>query len=174
MERLTRKLKKGGYSANRHSEAQLTERLDQLKGVHKQWLQDVSDMMTGMKQSEAAGTGGRAHAHDAAGGLRRDRAHRPPVRERVPPVEGSGDDTATALGKLEDLYEQCVSELEDVKEGLEECRENGFTDDLAYDELMVTKLGISQLIKQFDIATGYAEPDPEPYQYQPKEDKPAE
>ena len=45
MERLTRKLKKGGYSANRHSEAQLTERLDQLKGVHKQWLQDVSDMM---------------------------------------------------------------------------------------------------------------------------------
>ena len=34
MERLTRKLKKGGYSANRHSEAQLTERLDQLKGVH--------------------------------------------------------------------------------------------------------------------------------------------
>ena len=38
MERLTRKLKKGGYSANRHSEAQLTERLDQLKGVHKQWL----------------------------------------------------------------------------------------------------------------------------------------
>ena len=58
MERLTRKLKKGGYSANRHSEAQLTERLDQLKGVHKQWLQGVSDMMTGMKQSEAAGQEG--------------------------------------------------------------------------------------------------------------------
>ena len=53
MERLTRKLKKGGYSANRHSEAQLTERLDQLKGVHKQWVGDVSDMITGMKQSEA-------------------------------------------------------------------------------------------------------------------------
>ena len=67
-----------------------------------------------------------------------------------------------------------MSELEDVKEGLEECRENGFTDDLAYDELMVTKLGISQLIKQFDIATGYAEPDPGPYQYQPQENKPAE
>ena len=67
-----------------------------------------------------------------------------------------------------------MSELEDVKEGLEECRENGFTDDLAYDELMVTKLGISQLIKQFDIATGYAEPSPEPYQYQPKTDTPAE
>lgn len=76
--------------------------------------------------------------------------------ESVCPVEGSGDNTATALGKLEDLYEQCVSELEDVEEGLEECRENGFTDELAYDELMVTKLGISQLIKQFDIATGYA------------------
>ena len=47
-------------------------------------------------------------------------------------------------------------------------------DELAYDELMVTKLGISQLIKQFDIATGYAEPSPEPYQYQPKTDTPAE
>lgn len=94
--------------------------------------------------------------------------------ESVCPVEGSGDNTATALGKLEDLYEQCVSELEDVEEGLEECRENGFTDELAYDELMVTKLGISQLIKQFDIATGYAEPSPEPYQYQPKTDTPAE
>ena len=162
MERLTRKLKKGGYSANRHSEAQLTERLDQLKGVHKQWLQDVSDMMTGMKQSEAAGQEGALTLMMLQAGY------------AAIPAEGSSDNTATALGKLEDLYEQCVSELEDVKEGLEECRENGFTDDLAYDELMVTKLGISQLIKQFDIATGYAEPDPGPYQYQPKEDKPAE
>ena len=68
----------------------------------------------------------------------------------------------------------CVSELEDAKAGLDECRENGFQDDLAYGELMVTKLGLTQLTKQFDIATGYAEPDPEPYQYQPKEDKPAE
>ena len=164
MERLTRKLKKGGYSANRHSEAQLTERLDQLKGVHKQWLQDVSDMMTGMKQSEAAGQAGALTLMMLQAGY----------AESVCPVEGSGDNTATALGKLEDLYEQCVSELEDVEEGLEECRENGFTDELAYDELMVTKLGISQLIKQFDIATGYAEPSPEPYQYQPKTDTPAE
>ena len=54
------------------------------------------------------------------------------------------------------------------------CRENGFQDDLAYGELMVTKLGLTQLTKQFDIATGYAEPDPEPYQYQPKTDKPAQ
>ena len=94
--------------------------------------------------------------------------------EAVCPAEGNTDDAVTALGKLEDLYEQCVSELEDVEEGLEECRENGFTDELAYDELMVTKLGISQLIKQFDIALGYAEPSPEPYQYQPKTDTPAE
>ena len=36
MERLTRKLKKGGYSANRHPAAQIDERLSQLKGVHKQ------------------------------------------------------------------------------------------------------------------------------------------
>ena len=166
MERLTRKLKKGGYSANRHSEAQLTERLDQLKGVHKQWLQDVSDMMTGMKQSEAAGQEGALTLMMLQAGYA--------AIVRIGRRFESGDDTATALGKLEDLYEQCVSELEDVKEGLEECRENGFTDDLAYDELMVTKLGISQLIKQFDIATGYAEPDAGPYQYQPKEDKPAE
>ena len=161
MERLTRKLKKGGYSANRHSEAQLTERLDQLKGVHKQWLQDVSDMMTGMKQSEAAGQEGALTLMMLQAGyaaiVRIGRRF-----ESVCPVEGSGDNTATALGKLEDLYEQCVSELEGVKEGL------------AYDELMVTKLGISQLIKQFDIATGYAEPDPGPYQYQPKTDTPAE
>ena len=162
MERLTRKLKKGGYSANRHSEAQLTERLDQLKGVHKQWLQDVSDMMTGMKQSEAAGQEGALTLMMLQAGyaaiVRIGRRF-----ESVCPAEGSSDNTVTALGKLED-----------VKEGLEECRENGFTDDLAYDELMVTKLGISQLIKQFDIATGYAEPDAGPYQYQPKEDKPAE
>ena len=173
MERLTRKLKKGGYSANRHSEAQLTERLDQLKGVHKQWLQDVSDMMTGMKQSEAAGQAGALTLMMLQAGyaaiVRIGRRF-----ESACPVEGSGDNTATALGKLEDLYEQCVSELEDVEEGLVECRENGFTDELAYDELMVTKLGISQLIKQFDIATGYAEPSPEPYQYQPKTDTPAE
>ena len=173
MERLTRKLKKGGYSANRHSEAQLTERLDQLKGVHKLWLQDVADMTTGMKQSEAAGQEGALTLMMLQAGyaaiVRIGRRF-----ESACPVEGNGDDPATALGKLEDLYEQCVSELEDVKEGLEECRENGFTDDLAYDELMVTKLGISQLIKQFDIATGYAEPDPGPYQYQPKADAAAE
>ena len=160
MERRPRKLHKGGYSANRHSEAQLTERLDQLKGVHKQWLQDVSDMMTGMKQSEAAGQEGALTLMMLQAGYAA--------------IVRIGRRFESACPPLEDLYEQCVSELEDVKEGLEECRENGFTDDLAYDELMVTKLGISQLIKQFDIATGYAEPDPEPYQYQPKEDKPAE
>ena len=152
MERLTRKLKKGGYSANRHPAAQIDERLSQLKGVHKQWVGDVSDMITGMKQSEAAGQ---------AGAL------------TLAMLQAS-DDAVTALGKLEDLYEQCLSELEDAKAGLDECRENGFQDDLAYGELMVTKLGLTQLTKQFDIATGYAEPDPEPYQYQPKTDKPAQ
>lgn len=173
MERLTRKLKKGGYSANRHSEAQLAERLDQLKGVHKQWVGDVSDMITGMKQSEAAGQEGALTLMMLQAGyaaiVRIGRRF-----ESVCPVDGSSDNTATALGKLEDLYEQCVSELEDAKAGLDECRENGFQDDLAYGELMVTKLGLTQLTKQFDIATGYAEPDPEPYQYQPKEGKPAE
>ena len=108
MERLTRKLKKGGYSANRHSEAQLTERLDQLKGVHKQWLQDVSDMMTGMKQSEAAGQAGALTLMMLQAGyaaiVRIGRRF-----ESACPVEGSGDNTATALGKLEDLYEQCPS-----------------------------------------------------------------
>ena len=141
MERLTRKLKKGGYSANRHSEAQLTERLDQLKGVHKQWVGDVSDMITGMKQSEAAGQEGALTLMMLQAGYAAIVRIGRRFESVCPPVEGSGDDTATALGKLEDLYEQCVSELEDVKEGLEECRENGFTDDLAYDELMVTKLG---------------------------------
>ena len=162
MERLTRKLKKGGYSANRHSEAQLTERLDQLKGVHKQWVGDVSDMITGMKQSEAAGQAG------ALTLMMLQASYAAIVRigrrfESVCPAEGSSDNTVTALGKLED-----------AKAGLDECRENGFQDDLAYGELMVTKLGLTQLTKQFDIATGYAEPDPGPYQYQPKEGKPAE
>ena len=119
MERLTRKLKKGGYSANRHSEAQLTERLDQLKGVHKQWVGDVSDMITGMKQSEAAGQEGALTLMMLQAGyaaiVRIGRRF-----ESVCPVEGSGDNTATALGKLEDLYEQCVSELEDAKAGLDE------------------------------------------------------
>ena len=117
MERLTRKLKKGGYSANRHSEAQLTERLDQLKGVHKQWLQDVSDMMTGMKKIASAGQ------TDALTLMKLQAVYAANVRhsrrfESVCPVEGSGDNTATALGKLEDLYEQCVSELENVEEGI--------------------------------------------------------
>ena len=110
MERLTRKLKKGGYSANRHSEAQLTERLDQLKGVHKQWVGDVSDMITGMKQSEAAGQAG------ALTLMMLQASYAAIVRigrrfEAVCPAEGNTDDAVTALGKLEDLYEQCVSEL---------------------------------------------------------------
>ena len=164
MERLTRKLKKGGYSANRHPAAQIDERLSQLKGVHKQWVGDVSDMITGMKQSEAAGQAGALTLAmlqaSYAAIVRIGRRF-----EAVCPAEGNTDDAVTALGKLEDLYEQCLSELEDAKAGL---------DDLAYGELMVTKLGLTQLTKQFDIATGYAEPDPEPYQYRPKTDEPAQ
>ena len=121
MERLTRKLKKGGYSANRHPAAQIDERLSQLKGVHKQWVGDVSDMITGMKQSEAAGQAGALTLAmlqaSYAAIVRIGRRF-----EAVCPAEGNTDDAVTAL----------------------------------------------------DIATGYAEPDPEPYQYRPKTDKPAQ
>lgn len=121
--------------------------------MHKQWVGDVSDMITGMKQSEAAGQAGALTLAmlqaSYAAIVRIGRRF-----EAVCPAEGNTDDAVTALGKLEDLYEQCVSELEDAKAGLDECRENGFQDDLAYGELMVTKLGLTQLTKQFDIATG--------------------
>ena len=106
MERLTRKLKKGGYSANRHPAAQIDERLSQLKGVHKQWVGDVSDMITGMKQSEAAGQAGALTLAmlqaSYAAIVRIGRRF-----EAVCPAEGNTDDAITALGKLEDLYEQC-------------------------------------------------------------------
>ena len=173
MDRLTKKLKKGGYSANKHTDEEIAERLEQLKGVHQHWVETGMDMVEGMRECQAAGEQGAMNLimlRDAYNSIARVGKR----FEAACPAENNPDTPLVSLGKLEDLYEQCVSELEDVKEGLEECRENGFTDDLAYDELMVTKLGISQLIKQFDIATGYAEPDPGPYQYQPKEDKPAE
>ena len=83
MERLTRKLKKGGYSANRHPAAQIDERLSQLKGVHKQWVGDVSDMITGMKQSEAAGQAG-ALTQSKAMLLKIIRRSRPPSRDIRP------------------------------------------------------------------------------------------
>ena len=35
MDRLTKKLKKGGYSANKHTDEEIAERLEQLKGVHQ-------------------------------------------------------------------------------------------------------------------------------------------
>ena len=50
-------------------------------------------------------------------------------------------------------------EQEDLQEAIEECRDNGNTTDLAYNEMMTQKLGVNELIKRFDIATGYAEGD---------------
>ena len=58
--------------------------------MHKQWLQDVSDMMTGMKQSEAAGQAGALTLMMLQAGyaaiVRIGRRF-----ESVCPVEGSGD-----------------------------------------------------------------------------------
>ena len=99
MERLTRKLKKGGYSANRHPAAQIDERLSQLKGVHKQWVGDVSDMITGMKQSEAAGQEGALTLMMLQAGYAAIVRIGRRFESACPPVEGSSDDTATALGK---------------------------------------------------------------------------
>ena len=172
MERLTRKLKKGGYSANRHSEAQLTERLDQLKGVHKQWLQDVSDMMTGMKQSEAAGQEGALTLMMLQAATPRSCASAAGSRARAPSRAAATTPPRRSASSRICTSSACPSLRTWRKDSRSAARTASRT--ICYDELMVTKLGISQLIKQFDIATGYAEPDPEPYQYQPKTDKPVE
>ena len=79
--------------------------------------------------------------------------------EAACPAENNPDTPLVSLGKLEDLYEQCVMEQEDLQEAIEECRDNGNTTDLAYNEMMTQKLGVNELIKRFDIATGYAEGD---------------
>ena len=99
MERLTRKLKKGGCCGNCHPAAQIDERLSQLKGVHKQWVGDVSDMITGMKQSEAAGQAGALTLAmlqaSYAAIVRIGRRF-----EAVCPAEGNTDDAITALGSV--------------------------------------------------------------------------
>jgi hypothetical protein len=74
----------------------------------------------------------------------------------------------TQLGKLEDLYEMCLLEQEDLRQGLEECKDRGFQNDAAYDEIMTTKLGVSELIKRFEIAVGEREDDPDPHRYWPE------
>ena len=58
MDRLTKKLKKGGYSANRHPEAELQERLDQFMGVHQYWMEQVQEMEQGIAQASDMGPEG--------------------------------------------------------------------------------------------------------------------
>ena len=58
MDRLTKKLKKGGYSANRNSEEKLQERLDQFLGVHQYWLEQVQEMEQGIGQASEMGPEG--------------------------------------------------------------------------------------------------------------------
>lgn len=168
MDRLTKKLKKGGYSANKHTDAEIAERLEQLKGVHQHWVETCSDMIEGMKECQAAGDVGVMNLimmQDAYNSIARVGKR----FEAACPMENNTDTPLVSLGKLEDLYEQCTMEEEDLREAMEECRDNGNTTDLAYNEMMTSKLGVSELLKRFDIATGYAEDDVKPYSYQPQE-----
>lgn len=168
MDRLTKKLKKGGYSANKHTDEEIAERLEQLKGVHRHWAETCADMIEGMKECRAAGDVGMMNLimlQDAYNSIARVGKR----FEAVCPMENNSDEPLVALGKLEDLYEQCVMEEEDLREAIDECRDNGKTGDLAYSEMMTSKLGVSELLKRFDIATGYAGESEPPYAYQPKE-----
>ena len=164
MDRLTKKLKKGGYSANRNPEEKLQERLDQLLGVHKFWMSEVCDMEEGMKQAESAGPEGSLTLmmlHSAYNaivrmGRRFESAH---------PMTDNTDDLVTQLGKLEDLYETCIMEVDTLQEGLDEIKDRGYQNDLAYSELMTAKLGVNELIKRFEIAVGEREEDADPHSY---------
>ena len=167
MDRLTKKLKKGGYSANRNSEEVLRERLDQLLGVHEFWLNEVTEMEQGIQQSQDAGREGELSlmmlmaAYNAVVriGRRFEASH---------PMTENDDDLVTQLGKLEDLYETCLMEQETLKEGLDECKDRGYQSDAAYNEIMTAKLGVSELIKRFEIAVGEREDDPDPHRYWPE------
>lgn len=170
MDRLTKKLKKGGYSANRNPEEKLQERLDQLLGVHKFWLQEVSDMEEGLKQAQEAGPEASLTImmlHEAYNaivrmGRRFETAH---------PMKDNTDDLVTQLGKLEDLYETCLMEVDTLKEGLDEIKDRGYQNEMAYSELMTAKLGVNELIKRFEIAVGEREDDPDPHAYWSEERK---
>ena len=170
MDRLTKKLKKGGYSANRNPEEKLQERLDQLLGVHKFWLQEVSDMEEGLKQAQEAGPEAGLTImmlHEAYNaivrmGRRFESAH---------PMQDNTDDLVTQLGKLEDLYETCLMEVDTLKEGLDEIKDRGYQNEMAYSELMTAKLGVNELIKRFEIAVGEREDDPDPHAYWSEERK---
>ena len=167
MDRLTKKLKKGGYSANRNSEEKLQERLDQFLGVHQYWLEQVQEMEQGIGQASEMGPEGdlslmmlkTAYNAIVRIGRRFEKAH---------PIAENEDDLVTRLGKLEDLYETCLMEQDEVREGLDECKDRGYTDNFAYNELMTSKLGLTELIKRFEIAVGEREPDPDPHSYYPE------
>ena len=164
MDRLTKKLKKGGYSANRNPEEKLQERLDQLLGVHTFWMQEVRDMEEGIKQAQDAGPEAGLTLmmlHEAYNaivrmGRRFESAH---------PMTDNEDNLVTQLGKLEDLYETCIMEVDTLQEGLDEVKDRGYQDSVAYSELMTAKLGVNELIKRFEIAVGEREDDPDPHAY---------
>ena len=164
MDRLTKKLKKGGYSANRNPEEKLRERLDQLLGVHKFWMDEVHDMEEGMQQAQEAGPEAgltimmlhSAYNAIVRMGRRFESAH---------PMTDNEDDLVTQLGKLEDLYETCIMEVDTLQEGLEEIKDRGYQNNLAYDEIMTAKLGVNELIKRFEIAVGEREEDADPHAY---------
>lgn len=168
MDRLTTKLKKGGYSAKGHTQEELAERLEQFKGVYQEWLSSVDEMVAGMKQSQEVGPEGSLSVAMLQMGynsiVRIGRRF-----EAACPVTTIDESPLDSVGKLEDLYELCVLEEDDIREGLDECRENNYSDSLAYNELLISKLSVSELIKKFDIATGFAEPDEAPYTYAPKD-----
>ena len=88
--------------------------------------------------------------------------------ETAHPLTDNEDDLVTQLGKLEDLYETALMEQEEIREGLEECKDRGYTDNFAYNELMTAKLGLTELIKRFEIAVGEREDDPDPHRYWPE------
>ena len=164
MDRLTKKLKKGGYSANRNPEEKLQERLDQLLGVHTFWMQEVRDMEEGIKQAQDAGPEAGLTLmmlHEAYNaivrmGRRFESAH---------PMTDNEDNLVTQLGKLEDLYETCIMEVDTLQEGLDEIKDRGYQNEMAYSELMTAKLGLTELIKRFEIAVGEREDDPDPHAY---------
>ena len=85
--------------------------------------------------------------------------------ETAHPMKDNEDDLVTQLGKLEDLYETCVMEVDTLQEGLAEVKDRGYQDSVAYTEIMTAKLGVNELIKRFEIAVGEREEDADPHRY---------
>ena len=101
MDRLTKKLKKGGYSANRNPQEKLDERLAQLRGVHTFWMQEVTDMEEGIGTAEGVGPEGDLSA------MMMKTAYNAIVRigrrfETVCPMADNPDDDLTQLAKQHD------------------------------------------------------------------------